>query len=117
MAGLKSIQIVDNCYIDKVIDKRQPEGLFLCKESKQWVAVDNCTGDAWTENFSTKYQAIFWLLNMREKLDETLTSFLYSRHLKIAVKIWAIISCPFILSTALFLRSYRVQKFISKIQR
>ena len=44
-----------------VIDLRTPSGLFLTKEGRKWVAVDNTTGDAWTEEFSRKHQAIRWL--------------------------------------------------------
>lgn len=44
-----------------VIDFRIPLGLFLTKEGHKWVAVDNSTGDAWTEEFSWKHQAVRWL--------------------------------------------------------
>ena len=44
-----------------VIDFRTPLGLFLTKEGRTWVAVDNTTGDAWTEEFSWKRQAVRWL--------------------------------------------------------
>ena len=50
-----------------VIDCRTPLGLFLTKEGRKWVAVDNSTGDAWTEEFSRKHQAVHWL---REKSEE-----------------------------------------------
>lgn len=38
-----------------------PRGLFLAKEGHKWVVVDNSTGDAWTEEFIRKRQAIRWL--------------------------------------------------------
>ena len=44
-----------------VIEHRTPYGCFLAKEGRKWVAVDNSTGDAWTEEFSCKRQAIRWL--------------------------------------------------------
>ena len=44
-----------------VIDCRTPLGLFLAKEGHKWVAVDNTTRDAWTEEFSRKRQAVRWL--------------------------------------------------------
>ncbi|MEY8232563.1 hypothetical protein AALA82_13225 [Oscillospiraceae bacterium 50-16] len=44
-----------------VIDLRTPLGLFLTKEGRKWVAVDNTTGDAWTEEFSRKRWAVRWL--------------------------------------------------------
>ena len=45
----------------RVIDFRTPLGLFLTKEGRKWVAVDNTTGDAWTEDFDRKRHAIRWL--------------------------------------------------------
>ena len=45
----------------KVIDFRTPLGLFLTKEGRKWVAVDNSTGDAWTEEFRWRHQAVRWL--------------------------------------------------------
>ncbi len=44
-----------------VIDRRIPMGLFLTREDRVWVAVDNTTGDAWTEEFRWKHQAVRWL--------------------------------------------------------
>ena len=44
-----------------VIDFHTPLGLFLTKECGKWVAVDNSTGDAWTEEFHRKRQAVHWL--------------------------------------------------------
>lgn len=48
-------------FLGKVIEDRTPCGCFLAKEGRKWVAVDNSTGDAWTEEFSRKRQAIRWL--------------------------------------------------------
>ena len=47
--------------LNDVIERRTPLGLFLTKEGRTWVAVDNTTGDAWTEDFSRKHQAVRWL--------------------------------------------------------
>lgn len=47
--------------LDEIIESRTPNGHFLAKEGRKWVAVDNSTGDAWTEEFSSKRQAIRWL--------------------------------------------------------
>ena len=44
-----------------VIEHRTPLGLFLTKEGRRWVAVDNITGDAWTEDFRWKRHAVHWL--------------------------------------------------------
>ena len=48
-------------FLGKVIEDRIPCGHFLAKESRKWVAVDNCTGDAWTEEFPRRRQAVCWL--------------------------------------------------------
>ncbi len=48
-------------FIGRVIEDRTPCGRFLTKEGLKWVAVDNSTGDAWTEEFTRKRQAIRWL--------------------------------------------------------
>ena len=52
---------VNSKFLGLVIDLRTPLGLFLTKEGRKWVAVDNTTGDAWTEEFSRKRQAVRWL--------------------------------------------------------
>ena len=55
------IQRVSSGILGQVIEQRTPCGLFLTKEGRKWVAVDNTTGDAWTEEFSRKRQAVRWL--------------------------------------------------------
>ena len=55
------IQRVSSEFLGQVIERRIPCGLFLTKEGHKWVAVDNTTGDAWTEEFPRKRQAIRWL--------------------------------------------------------
>lgn len=47
--------------IGKIIDRYQPYGRFLAKNGSRWVVVDNSTGDAWTEDFSSKRDAVRWL--------------------------------------------------------
>lgn len=42
--------------------KYEPLGLFLAPEKDGWVAVDNPTGDAWTESFDTCRDAVRFLL-------------------------------------------------------
>jgi len=63
------IKVVDASTITEVIETRQPLGLFLCREGRRWVAVDNSAFDAWTEEFSRKRQAIRWLLGEFEVGD------------------------------------------------
>ena len=55
------IQRVSPTELMDVIDHRTPLGLFLTREGRKWVAVDNSTGDAWTEEFRWKHQAVCWL--------------------------------------------------------
>lgn len=55
------IQRVSSAFLGRVIEHRTPSGLFLTKEGHKWVAVDNTTGDVWTEEFSRKRQAVRWL--------------------------------------------------------
>ena len=52
---------VNSKFLGLVIDFRTPSGLFLTKEGRKWVAGYNTTGDAWTEEFPRKRQAIRWL--------------------------------------------------------
>ena len=56
-----NIQCVSSEFLGQVIEHRTPYGLFLTREGRKWVAVDNSTGDAWTEEFSRKRQAVHWL--------------------------------------------------------
>ncbi len=65
---------------DRIIDNREfPEnrGKFYLQDEDVWVAIDNESGDAWTEEFSTKEKAIKWLNNKDltpEDLDEDVES-------------------------------------------
>lgn len=58
---MSKIHRVSSEQLLSVIGRRTPIGLFLTKDGRTWVAVDNTTGDAWTEEFSRKRQAIRWL--------------------------------------------------------
>lgn len=44
-----------------IIDNREPLGKFLILEDGKWVAIDNSNGDAWTEEFDSKQEAINYL--------------------------------------------------------
>lgn len=55
------IQRVPIWQIQNIIEYRHSNGYFLSQSGSLWVAVDNSTGDAWTEDFDSKYQAIHWL--------------------------------------------------------
>lgn len=59
--GRISIRRVSVKRLQDVIEHRFPCDRFLAREGRKWVAVDNSTGDAWTEDFVWKRQAIRWL--------------------------------------------------------
>ena len=58
---------VSESYLAAVIEARRPLGLFLARATAEsqpgarWVAVDNSTGDAWTEEFLSEPSARGWL--------------------------------------------------------
>ena len=58
---LRVIRLVRKATLEKVIDECLPLGLFLTRDAGVWVAVDNSTGDAWTEEFRYLLTAIRWL--------------------------------------------------------
>ena len=45
----------------KIIDTREPLGKFYMIEGKTIIAVDNSTGDAWTEEFKDFETFILWI--------------------------------------------------------
>ena len=47
-----------------------PRGLFLAKDGRKWVALDNSTCNAWVEEFSRKHQAVRWLRGKFEVGDK-----------------------------------------------
>ena len=63
------IRLVDEDFVSALYDSADlyryyeylPVGLFLYKGKTGWVAVDNSTGEAWTEGFKTKRAAVKWL--------------------------------------------------------
>lgn len=54
-------KIVTSEQLQTIISTYRPPGLFLCREGKRWIAVDNTTGEACTEEFLWKWQALCWL--------------------------------------------------------
>ncbi len=63
------IQRVSLDELNKVIALYAPRGLFLAKGNNLWIAVDNSTGDAWTEGFQSRQQAVRWLRGEFEVSD------------------------------------------------
>jgi len=47
--------------LDHIIEERKPEGMYFTLEGSVWVAVDNSTGDALTEDFLDLEEALQWL--------------------------------------------------------
>ena len=62
---MSDIHTTNTAELLKVIHTRVPHGLFLAREGIKWAAVDNSTGDAWTEIFATRHAAIRWLRRKR----------------------------------------------------
>ena len=57
--------------LDLIIEFRTPMGKYWTEVTPgQFVAVDNTTGDAWTEPFDEKELAIDWLNKKFEKGEE-----------------------------------------------
>ena len=57
----KEIREISPGEMGEVIRNYNPRGLFLTKEGGGWVACDNTSGDAWTEDFGTRAEAVGWL--------------------------------------------------------
>lgn len=59
------INKVSSSDIEKIIDTMKPDGNFYCydKKNKEYIAVDNTTGEAFTESFKDKKSCLNWLEN------------------------------------------------------
>jgi len=66
---------------DKVISERNPKGLYIINEpeNNKTVAIDNSTGDAWTEEFDSEEEAIRWLNGEFEMADRVNEKFYLSQ--------------------------------------
>ncbi len=56
MPNIHKIQHVSTDELRSMLSIYRPRGLFLCREGKWWIAVDNTTGEAWTEEFRWLYE-------------------------------------------------------------
>ena len=71
---------VSESYLAAVIEARRPLGLFLARATAKsrpgarWVAVDNSTGDAWTEDFGSESAARAWLVGAIKSPSERMAS-------------------------------------------
>lgn len=59
--------------IIKIINTGKPDGNFYCydKKNKEYIAVDNTTGEAFTESFKDKKSCLDWLANKEKTVSET----------------------------------------------
>ncbi|OAA90813.1 hypothetical protein [Clostridium coskatii] len=55
------IKIISEKEASKVIDTRKPIGQFLVLDKVGFTAIDNQTGDAWTEGFKDLNDCLKWL--------------------------------------------------------
>ena len=73
-------ETVSEPYLAAVIEARRPLGLFLARATAKsrpgarWVAVDNSTGDAWTEDFPSESGARAWLVGAIKSRSERMAS-------------------------------------------
>lgn len=58
---IKIIKEITEIEANNIIRTREPKGLFWCKEKEYYIAIDNLTGDSWTENFLSKEQCFEYL--------------------------------------------------------
>ena len=52
---------VEEADLQKIVETREPHGLFYAETKNGAVGVDNRTGDAWTEEFPNKEACERWL--------------------------------------------------------
>lgn len=63
---MENIQSVSYEEINIIIESREPLGLYIAREPKGkrrrlFIAVNNLTGEAWTEEFEEFIEAVKWL--------------------------------------------------------
>lgn len=66
------INKVSSSDIEKIIDTMKPDGNFYCydKKNKEYIAVDNTTGEAFTESFKDKKSCLDWLEHKEKTVSE-----------------------------------------------
>ena len=57
----EDIMYISENKAERIIETRDPLGKFICLDCQTWVAIDNQTGDAWTEQFKSMLEAENWL--------------------------------------------------------
>jgi hypothetical protein len=53
--------LIDEKKADIIIETRKPIGKYYVLENGVYVGIDNSTGDAWVEEFTTEKQCLEWL--------------------------------------------------------
>ena len=72
MFHMNEVESVPIDRLNEIIENRKPIGLFISREKRTgrkrglFVAVDNSTGDAWTETFEKLKDAENWLMGKFE---------------------------------------------------
>ena len=61
MSEIQRVEQVSEEQLRRVIQTYAPRGLFLARAGRAWMAVDNSTGYAWTEEFRSRRKAVRWL--------------------------------------------------------
>lgn len=51
----------------KIIDTREPIGLFIVENKSSFTGIDNTNGDAWTEDFECRQKCVDWLNGEEEE--------------------------------------------------
>lgn len=69
ISSSEMIEMVDDKKATKVIDNRKPLGRFWLMSGKKYVAIDNSTGDAWTEEFETEKECFEYLMRVGKYND------------------------------------------------
>jgi hypothetical protein len=57
------IEKITPSHAECIIHSRKPLGLFYLLHNGVYIGIDNSTGDAWTEEFTTLRHCKKWLLN------------------------------------------------------
>ena len=52
--------------VRELIEKMEPKGLYITKDGKKYIGIDNRDGNAWTEEFIDADDCICWLYDQEE---------------------------------------------------
>lgn len=67
---MESVTFIDLVYLSDIIAQREPRGKFWSIENGVYIAVDNSTGEAWTEEFKSLPECIDWLENSAREVSD-----------------------------------------------